>query len=121
MTPEQVSELRARLQSAPRPLGELHDLARAAGSTWTREQLALLLACLPDVREVDGLWHLEHVASADPLVEALLALASSAPVPAAVLVSRLPPGVVASAAGLCEVARRHPALELLPGSRIRRR
>ena len=121
MTPEMLSELRARLRSAPRPLAELHHAARAAGSTWTAEQVALLLACLPDLSESDGLWRMESAAATDPLTEALLSIAVSTPLPAAVLVRRLPRGVVASAAALCEAARRHPDLELLPGSRIRRR
>lgn len=121
MTPEIVSELRSRLRSGPRPLEELHLAARAAGSTWSADQVALLLACLPDLAETDGVWRLEGGAASDPLVEALLAITSSTPLPAAALVARLPRGVIASAAALCEVARRHPELELLPGSRIRHR
>jgi hypothetical protein len=121
MTPEAVAELRARLRSAPRTLAELHQAAVAAGSTWTVDQVALLLVCLPDVSEDEGVVRLEGAASADPLTEALLSIATSQPMPAAALVSRLPRGVVASAAALCEAARRHPDLELLPGSRIRRR
>lgn len=121
MTPEIVGELRARLRAAPRPLEELHRAAVAAGSTWSSEQVALLLSCLPDLSEADGVWRIEGAASSDPLTQALLSLATSTPLPAAALVGRLPRGVVASAAALCEAARHHPDLELLPGSRIRRR
>jgi hypothetical protein len=121
MTPEIVGDLRARLRITPRPLDELHRAAVAAGSAWSADQVALLLSCLPDVFEADGLWQIEGAASVDPLTQALLTLATSTPVPAAALVSRLPQGVVASAAALCEAARHHPDLELLPGSRIRRR
>lgn len=121
MTPEIIAELRARLRTGPRPLHELHQAARAAGSPWSADQVALMLACLPDLSEEGGLWRLEGTASADPLADALLSIAISTPLPAAALVARLPPGVVASAAALCEVARRHPDLELLPGGRIRRR
>jgi hypothetical protein len=121
MTPEIVGDLRARLRAGPRPLDELHRAAVAAGSAWSSEQVALLLSCLPDLSEAEGLWRIEGAASRDPLTEALLAIATSSPLPAAALVSRLPRGVVASAAALCEAARHHPDLELLPGSRIRRR
>lgn len=121
MTPDIIADLRARLQAGPRPLAELHQAARAAGSPWTADQVALLLACLPNVREDVGVWRLDSATSTDPLAEALLALAIPTPVPAAALVARLPRGIVASAAALCEAARRHPNLELLPGSRIRRR
>lgn len=121
MTPEIIAELRARLRAGPRPLEELHQAARAAGSAWSADQVALLLACLPDLSEDGAVWRLEGEGTADPLTEALLAIATTSPLPAAALVMRLPRGVVASAAGLCEAARRHPDLELLPGSRIRRR
>jgi len=121
MTPAIISELRARLRTARRPIDELHQVARASGSAWSLDQVALLLACLPDLAEDDGVWRLEGSTSTDPLTEALLSIATNSPLPAAALMARLPRGVVASAAALCEAARRHPDLELLPGSRIRRR
>jgi hypothetical protein len=121
MTPAIVQDLQARLRTSPRTLDELHRVALATGSTWSSEQVALLLACLPDVGEVAGVWRLQSAASADPLTESLLSLATTRTIPAAALVARLPAGVVASAAALCEIARNHPDLELLPGSRIRRR
>jgi hypothetical protein len=121
MNDETIAELRARLRGGPRPLDELHQAARAAGSPWTCDQVALLLACLPDLSEQEGVWRLDVATTADPLTEALLSIATSTPLPAAALVSRLPRGIVASAAAVCEAARRHPDLELLPGSRLRRR
>lgn len=121
MTPDVVAELRARLRSAPRSLGELHQAAVASGSTWSADQVGLLLACLPDVDADGDVWRLVGSGHADPVVEALLSIATSQPLPAAALVARLPRGVVASAPALCEAARNHPDLELLPGSRIRRR
>lgn len=121
MNPEIISELRARLRLGPRPTEELHRVALASGSAWSADQVALLLACLPDLTEVDGLWKIQAAAPADPLTEALLARVGTAPTPAAALVARLPRGVVGSAAALCEIAKKHPDLELLPGSRIRRR
>jgi hypothetical protein len=121
VNPEIVSELRARLLSGPRPLEELHRAAVAAGTSWSADQVALLLACLPGMSEQDGLWRLQASTAIDPLTTALLAVASTSPVPAAALLARLPRGLLASAAALCEIARRHPDLELLSGNRIRRR
>ncbi len=121
MNPATIEDLLARLRSAPRPLQELHRAAAAAGSAWSSDQVALLLACLPGISESEGLWHLESSGSCDPIADALVALASTQPTPAMALVGRLPPGVVASAAALCDIARQHPELELLPGRRIRRR
>jgi len=121
MTPELVTELCARLKASPRSIGELHLVARGAGSTWSLDQVALLLACRPDLIEADGVWSVKSTGRADPVEEALLAVANTNPLPAAALLARLPAGVVASAAALCEAARRNPDLELLQGSRIRRR
>lgn len=121
MTPELVAELCARLKASTRSIGELHRVARAAGSTWSEDQVALLLACRPDLTEADGVWSVKSTGRADPVEEALLAIATTNPLPAAALLPRLPAGVVASAAALCEAALRNPDLELLQGSRIRRR
>ena len=121
MNAEILSLLRARIAADPRPLPELHRAAAAAGSTWTAEQVALLLDCLPDlVREGDG-YLSPDAAVADPVTQALLSLAGHTPLPAVALVTRLPQGVVASAMKLCDIARRHPDLQLLPGNRIRHR
>jgi hypothetical protein len=121
MTPEIVSDLLARLRVSPRATDELHQAAHAAGSPWSADQVALLLACLPDVTDDHGLWRIEGSTSADPVATALLSIVTSSPLPAATLLARLPRGVIASAPALCEIARHHPDLELLPGSRIRRR
>jgi hypothetical protein len=121
MTPEMFADLRARLSTSSRGITELHQVARAAGSSWSVDQVALLLACRPDLIEADGVWSMKSTDRTDPVEEALLAVATSNPLPAAALLARLPAGVVASAAALCEVARRNPHLELIQGSRIRRR
>lgn len=121
MNAEILASLRTRMASAPRPLNELHRAATAAGSPWSADQVALLLACLPDVHTENGLYSSIPEAASDPVLTALLSLASASPTPAAALVSRLPPGVVATAAALCDLARNHPDLELIAGNRIRRR
>jgi hypothetical protein len=121
MNAEILSSLRTRMASAPRPLDELHRAATAAGSPWSPDQVALLLECLPDVHVENGLYGSASEATADPVLAALVSIVTSAPIPAAALVARLPPGVVATAAALCDIARNHPDLELIPGNRIRRR
>lgn len=121
MNAEILSQLRSRLASAPRSLDELHRAAVAAGSPWSPDQVGLLLSCLPDLIQDEGLWRLAATPTASPVERALLALVTAAPVPATALVARLPRGVVATAAALCDIARNHPDIELLPGNRIRRR
>ncbi len=121
MTPEIVSQLRARMLSQPRSLAELHSAATAVGSAWNENQVALLLACLPDIEEHEGRYQAVAGGEQEPTVAALLRAAGNTPVPATVLVSRMPRGVIVTPAGLCEIARRHPKLELVGPNRIRRR
>lgn len=121
MTPEIVDQLRARMQSQPRTLTELHRAAVAVGSPWSEDQVALLLACLPDVEEKGGAYVAASREEDDPIAKALLQVAGGAPVPAAALVRRMPRGIVVTPAALCEVARNHPDLELVGPNRIRRK
>lgn len=121
MTPEIVSQLRARMQSQPRSLTELHRAAVAAGSAWSEDQVALLLVCLPDIEEHDGRYQAASREGQDPIVVALLQAAGESPVPAALLVRRMPRGVIVTPAALCKIARTHPDLELVGSNRIRRR
>jgi len=121
MTPEIVSQLRTRMLSNPRSLSELHRAAAAVGSPWSEDQVALLLACLPDVEERDGRYSVAGQQTEEPIAAALLHLATGMPVPAAVLVRRMPRGLVVTPAALCEVARNHPDLEVVGPNRIRRK
>lgn len=136
MNAEIIEQLKTRLATGTRTLDELHHLAAALGSTWSRDEVELCLLCLPELertteadgphkevgpdREV-GRWQLRDAAVADPLTQALLALAGSSPITAAALVARLPPGVIASAPALIAIAKTHPQLEVIAGNRIRRR
>lgn len=120
MTPEIISQLRTRMQSQPRTLEELHRAAVAVGSPWSEDQVALLLACLPDVEERDGVYMAATQEEENPIAKALLQAAGSAPVPAAALMRRMPRGMVVTPAGLCEIARKHPDLVLVGPNRIRR-
>lgn len=121
MTPEIIAQLRARMQTQPRPLSELHRTAAAAGSAWSEEQVALLLSCLPDVDQAAGAYRISGRDEENEVARALLDLVSSTPTPAGVLISRMPRSIVTTAAALCEIARRHPELELIGSNRIRRR
>lgn len=121
MTPEIIHQLLDRMQSQPRPLGELHKAATAAGSPWSQEQVALLLACIPDILENDGVYSVAPQEEADPATKALLELATSTPMPAASFIRKMPKGVVVTPPALCEIARNHPKLELVGLNRICRR
>ncbi len=121
MTPEIISQLRARMHRHPRSLVELHSAAAAVGSAWSEDQVALLLACLPDVEEHEGRYRAVASVEQDPTVAALLQAAGHTPVPAPALIRRMPRGVIVTPAALCEIARRHPELVLVAPNRIRLR
>ena len=121
MTPEIISQLRARMQSQPRSLTELHRAAAAVGSPWSEDQVAVLLACLPDIEESDGLYAAAAHEEQDLIARALLRVVGSEPVPAAMLVRRMPRELTVTPAALCEVARRHPYLDIVGPNRIRRK
>jgi len=120
MTPQIVEQLKSRMASEPRSLNELHRASHAAGSAWSEGQLHLLLDCLPDVLQDGDQFAVTGGTKGDPVTEALLNAVSDIAIPAAALVKRLPGGVVATAGALCEIARNHPDLELVPPNRIRR-
>lgn len=119
MTPEILTQLLDRLHNQPHSLDELHKIAVAAGSSWSQEQVALLLSCLPNVAEQNGTFRSTAEQTESPAVKALLALATVTPIPAAVFVRKMPPGVLVTPAALCEMARNHPKLELVGAHMIR--
>lgn len=121
MTPEIVSQLRARMQSQPRSLSELHRAAAAAGSSWSEDQVAVLLACLPNIEKRGAFYSAAVQEHDDPIVKALLEVVGSDPVPVSLLIRRMPRGLVVTPAALCEIARQHPSLELVGSNRIRRK
>lgn len=122
MTPEIVDQLLTRLQQDSASSGELHRLAQAQGSTWNEAQVKLLLRCLPEVLWEDTLCRMATVnPEQDPVVTALLQLAKENPIPAAALVRQLPRGILATPDSLCKIAEEHPALEVVPPKRIRKR
>lgn len=119
MTPDIIHQLLDRMHSQSRPLSELHKTAVAAGSSWSQEQVALLLACLPDVSEDSGVYSVTSQQEEDPVTKALLELVTSTPMPAASFIRKMPKGVVVTPPALCEIARNHPKLELIGSNRIR--
>ena len=122
MNAEILSQLKSRMKTQARNLEELHQAAQSAGSGWTREQVGLLLDCLPDVEKDGVLYQIGGEQQTDPLLEALIAVVTDRPMPAAALLARLPKGLVSTAGGLYETARRHPDLfYITPPNRIQRR
>jgi hypothetical protein len=54
------------------------------------------------------------------MVTALLTVVGPTPIPAAALVRRLPPGMIATPQILCQLAEQHPELEVVSPNRIRK-
>jgi len=128
MTEVIFERLVTALRSKPRRLDELHAMAVEAGSTWTRDQLWLMLACL------DG-FVLEPGATAptvklgdrspkEKLQDAIIDIVRSQggrPVPAQQVLSLLPSGFVTSVAQILAIARESPSLEVFGPGLVRLR
>ncbi len=112
MTPDLYDQLVQSLRREPLPLSKLHALAADGGSTWSVEQLHLMLACM------DGI-ELESTGNDDPVVrlgqrslheelaEAVLDVvrAQGRPTPAAQIIQLLPNKFTTSVEQIKKLAR----------------
>lgn len=121
MTPDIVSQLMDRMKAQPRTRSELHRAAAASGSGWSEDQVGLLLEVLPGVEREGDSFAVSDSNSTDPVILALKDLVGPRPIPATVLVRRLPRGLIVSPAQLCELARVHSDFELVGSNRIKQR
>ena len=123
MSPEMYEQLVHTLRREPLPLTKLHAFAVDAGSTWSVEQLHLLLACMDGI-EVDA------SAGADPVVrmgqrsqqeelaEAMadVVRAQGRPIPAEQVLQLLPKKFNTSVEQIKKIAREKHGLKALgPG------
>lgn len=111
------------LRREPLPLAKLHAMAVDAGSTWSAEQLHLLLACMDGVEvqaaEAENVMvRLGQRSQQDELVEAIAEVvrAQGRPVPAAQIIQLLPSRFTTSVEQIKRLARETSGLKLLgPG------
>ena len=123
MTPQIYEELVQSLRRGELPLSRLHALATDAGSTWSVEQLHLMLACM------DGL-ELKSGDSGDPivgvgqrslqeeLIDAVIEVvrAQGRPTPVAQIIQLLPGKFTTSVEQIKKMARETHGLKLIgPG------
>jgi hypothetical protein len=116
-------ELLGALAEKALNLNELHERARLSGSSWTRDQLELLLLCLGGIdRDDAGLYRAVGAGADDELRSAIIAAVRSfagKPVPAAQVRSRLPNHFVTTDEQVLAVARRTAGLEVFGPKLIR--
>ena len=123
MTPEIYGQLVQSLRREATPLSRLHALAADAGSTWSVEQLHLMLACM------DGI-EVKPAASDDPMVglgqrsqqeelaEVVIDVvrAQGRPTPAAQIIQLLPSKFTTSVEQIKKLARETRGLKVVgPG------
>jgi nucleotide-binding universal stress UspA family protein len=123
MNPAIYEQLVETLRREPLPLEKLHALAVDAGSTWSVEQLHLLLACMDgiEVQSDDAgspMIKLGQRSQQDELAEAIAEVvrAQGRPVPAAQVMQLLPRRFTTSVEQIKKMARETSGLRLLgPG------
>jgi hypothetical protein len=123
MNPAIYGQLVQTLRREPLPLAKLHALAVDAGSTWSLEQLHLLLACMDgiEVQRADTgnpVVSLGQRSTQDELAEAIadVVRAQGRPVPAAQVMQLLPDRFTTSVEQIKKLARETSGLKLLgPG------
>jgi hypothetical protein len=123
VTPPIFEQLLASLQREPLPLSRLHAYARDAGSTWTSEQLRLLLDCVEGIAvggdQADPAVSLGQRSARDELAQAILDVVranAGRPVPPQEVLRRLSGRFTTSVEQIMAVARQSPGLEVFgPG------
>jgi hypothetical protein len=123
MTPQIYEELVQSLRRGELPLARLHALAVDAGSTWSVEQLHLMLACMDgiEMRLADNgemVVSLGQRSQQEELVEAVIEVVRTQgrPVPAAQVMSLLPSKFTTSVEQVKKLARESRGLKVIgPG------
>ena len=124
MTPALYEQLVETLKRGPLPLERLHAYAADAGSTWSMDQLHLMLDCLEGVRVEpgeDGGWkvRLGQQTQQEELADAIVEVVRSQggkPLPAMKVLELLPPRFTTSVEQIRKIARESKELHLIgPG------
>jgi hypothetical protein len=123
MTPQIYEELVQSLRREELPLSRLHALAKDAGSTWSVEQLHLMLACMDGIElkpadSGDVVVGLGQRSPQEELVEAVIEVvrAQGRPTPAAQIVQLLPAKFTTSVEQIKKVAKDSSSLQVVgPG------
>jgi hypothetical protein len=123
MTPEIYKTITESINSQSMPLRQLHAAARDSGSTWSVDQVHLLLACLDDwrVTNAGNDWLVERAGRSleEELEDAIVTAVQSqggSPMPAAVVMSLLPSKFTTSEAQVRKLAKESSRLQIMgPG------
>jgi hypothetical protein len=123
MTPENYKTITESINNQSMPLRQLHAAARDSGSTWSVEQVHLLLTCLDDWRVTNwgNDWLVERAGQSleEELEDAIVTAVQSQggrPMPAAVVMSLLPSKFTTSEAQIRKLAKESSRLQVMgPG------
>lgn len=123
MTPALYEQLVQSLRREALPLSKLHAFAADAGSTWSTEQLHLMLACMDGIElqssgNDDPVVRLGQRSHQEELAEAVLDVvrAQGRPTPAAQIIQMLPRKFTTSVEQVKKLARETRGLKVIgPG------
>lgn len=123
MTPEGYKTITESINGQSMPLRQLHAAARDSGSTWSVDQVHLMLTCLDDwrVTNTGNDWLVERAGRSleEELEDAIVTAVQSQggrPMPAAVVMSLLPSKFTTSEAQIRKLAKESSRLQVMgPG------
>jgi hypothetical protein len=123
MTPDVYDQIVHTLRREAKPLSTLHALAADAGSTWSVEQLHLMLACMDGIEITaadsdDPVVQLGQRSPQEELVEAIVDVlrAQGRAIPAAQVIQLLPSRFATSIEQIKKLARESRGLKVMgPG------
>jgi len=123
MTPESFKAIAESINRQSMPLRQLHAAARDSGSSWSVDQVHLLLSCLDDwrVTNAGNEWLVERAGRSEEeeLEDAIVTAVQSQggrPMPAAMVMSLLPVKFTTSEAQVRKLAKESSRLQVVgPG------
>lgn len=123
MTPESYKTITESINGQSMPLRQLHAAARDGGSTWSVDQVHLMLTCLDDwrVTNAGNDWLVERAGRSieEELEDAIVTAVQSQggrPMPAAAVMSLLPGKFTTSEAQVRKLAKESSRLQVMgPG------
>ena len=112
MNTQIYTQLKDYMGDDPYSLNSIAEVVANYGSTWSKEQIELLLMCRDEVKQDGGQFCFQSKQE-DPLTAFLLKHAEADAMPAAYLLRKVPNHLSTSARELCNIANNDPRFEVV--------
>lgn len=112
MNAQIYAQLKDYMGDSPYHLNDIVQVVGTFGSTWSKEQIQLLLICREEVKQTGEQFCFQQEEE-HPLIAFLLKHAGSNPMPARYLLQKLPSDLTTSEGKLCQMAKEDPRFEVV--------